>query len=331
MKTKIILIAIIAFLMLHCSSEASNWSRISDLEGWWHFTVGDDENWAKQNVDVTDWDKIIAPRNWDDYYSSYNGYGWYRKTFDINWMPEEGEVALFLGYVDDVDEVFINGVKVGQTGSFLPNFKTAYGDERKYYLPIDLLKKEDNVIAVRVYDAGGPGGILRGNKIGIYHDNDYSLLSVDMSGSWKFSIHRERGFYDVDFDDSAWNRINVPGTWESQGYPGHDGYAYYRTEFTIPKKLENESLYLVLGKIDDFDKVYLNGEAFARTEYLDKYSRYRKYNSWQLYRVYPIPANKFKNINVIAVEVKDEQLGGGIYEGPIGIMTKRDAEVILER
>lgn len=331
MKTKAIFLIACLLILNAFAVKAANWSRLVDLEGNWSFTIGDNPNWSKENVDVSDWDRLYVPANWDEYYKNYNGFGWYRKSFDMRWMPEEGQIALFLGRIDDVDEVFINGVKVGQTGSFFPNFETAYNIERMYYLPKDLLRKTGNVIAVRVLDDAGPGGILSGNRIGIYHDNDNALLSLDLSGSWKFSIFREKNVYETDFDDSDWKTINVPGYWENQGYPNYDGYAWYRKEFTMPDKLKGETLYLVLGRIDDMDKVYLNGEPFARTEYLDDYSKYRKSNSWRLYRVYRIPESRLKTKNVIVVEVRDDQQGGGIYEGPIGIMTARNAEVIMER
>ncbi|MFA9390423.1 MAG: beta galactosidase jelly roll domain-containing protein [Prolixibacteraceae bacterium] len=334
MNTKSIHYYLIFLLLMFCvnSSRASEWSRIADFEGTWSFTIGDNMEWAKVDVDVSQWDRLIVPANWDDFYSGYNGYGWYRKTFNINWMPETGDVAVFLGQIDDVDEVFINGIKVGQSGQFLPDFETAYNVDRRYILPKGILRKSGNVIAVRVYDTSGPGGILGSRKIGIYFDEDFSLLSQNLAGSWKFSTHRDGDVYDINFDDSQWGSLNVPGRWDDQGYANYDGVAWYRTRFTVNSQLMSENeLYLVLGKIDDYDKVYLNGDLIARTEYLDKYTRFTKYNAWKLYRVYPIPKSKLKKENVLLVEVRDEQLSGGIYEGPIGIMTKRNAEVILER
>lgn len=334
MKTRLLfsVVALIILLLTASQTKASDWSRLADFEGTWHFTLGDNMEWSKPDADVSSWDRIYVPANWDDYYNGYNGYGWYRKTFDVNWMPSQGDLSVFLGQIDDVDEVFINGVKVGQSGKFLPDFETAYSYDRRYILPKGLLKKTGNVIAIRVYDTGGPGGILGTRKIGIYFDEDYSLLAQDLSGMWKFSIHRDGDVYDPNFDDSKWRSIKVPQRWDDQGYADFDGTAWYRTRFTLDTKLNSEDdLYLVLGKIDDMDKVYLNGEQFARTEFLENYSRYNKGNSYRLYRVYKLPKSKLKKENVLVVEVRDEQLSGGIYEGPVGIMTRRNAEVILDR
>jgi sialate O-acetylesterase len=87
------------------------------------------------------------------------------------------------------------------------------------------------------------------------------------------------------------------------------------------------------GKIDDIDKVYLNGELVGT--YKDMYntplgSKYL--GNWQMRRAYKIPENLLnKNgLNTIAVAVFDEGGIGGIYEGPVGIMTLSNYEVYEE-
>ncbi len=319
------------FVGLSLNVNASNWVRLARLDGLWNFSVGDNMQWANPQYDFGEWDKIYVPGTWEKHYQGYNGFAWYCKHFDVSWMPENGEIALMLGYIDDVDEVFINGVKVGQTGSFFPDFETAHNVERKYLIDRSIIKPTNNVISVRVYDIGIDGGIIRGNKIGLYYNSDFELLSLDLSGEWKFSNVRKRGITRPDFDDSDWNTITVPGKWENQGYASHDGYAWYRTKFTLPHSINTDDLYLVLGKIDDYDKVYLNGDLIGRTEYLDDYTRFRSEIAWKLYRVYRIPRSKLKTENVLVVEVRDNQIDGGIYEGPVGIANRHNAMIILDR
>ena len=50
-----------------------------------------------------------------------------------------------------------------------------------------------------------------------------------------------------------------PIIWENQGFPGYDGYAWYRKTFPTPRRYRDHQLYLHLGYIDDVDEVYLNG------------------------------------------------------------------------
>jgi hypothetical protein len=324
-------ILFITLFIVPVSLKATEWSCVVDLSGLWSFSVGDDQAWANPKTDVSDWDKIEAPGAWEEYYKDYNGFAWYRKNFDMHPFPENGTLYLLMGTIDDVDEVFINGVKVGQTGSFLPDYKTAWDVQRKYNIPGDLLKPSGNVIAVRVYDEGLTGGIIGGNEFGLYYDNDNSLLSLDLSGEWKFSTYREPDIYELKFNDDKWKKILVPSTWESQGYANHDGYGWYRKEFTVTQKLMNDDLYLSLGKIDDMDKVYLNGKLIGRTEELEFYSRFNRSDAWRMYRIYRIPDNLLKTKNILVVEVNDYQMQGGIIEGPIGIITPNNARILEDR
>ena len=54
---------------------------------------------------------------------------------------------------------------------------------------------------------------------------------VSLTGMWKFEIGDNPKFSERGFDDSKWEKIRVPGTWENQGFPGYDGYAWYRRSF----------------------------------------------------------------------------------------------------
>jgi len=322
---------LITLFIIPVSLKATDWSCVVNMSGSWYFSVGDDPSWANPKTDVSGWDKIFVPGEWEEYYKDYNGYAWYRKNFDMHSYPENGKLILLLGKIDDVDEVFINGIKVGQTGSFFPDYHTAYNIDRKYNLPENLLKPTGNVIAVRVFDEGNQGGILSGNDIGIFYDNDYSLLSLDLSGNWKFSTYREPDVTEKRFDDKQWKTVLVPASWESQGYANHDGYGWYRKEFTLPGNIKNEDLYLSLGRIDDLDKVYLNGKLIGRTEDLESYNRFNRSNAWRMYRIYRIPSKLLETRNVITVEVYDYQQQGGIFEGPIGIVTRKNANILQER
>ena len=311
--------------------KASEWKSLVDLRGSWWFTVGDDPAWADPSTDVHDWDKISAPRAWEHFYEGYNGYGWYQKNFNVQSLPASGHVILFLGYIDDVDEVFINGEKVGQTGKFPPHFQTAYNVERQYIVPVSLLKKTGNVIAVRVYDEAMDGGMVHADRFGLFYDMDQALMRVDLSGTWKFSIDNFGNMNSPETDDRNWDNIYVPMKWDNQGYSDFDGTAWYHKRFVIPSNLKGKELYLVLGKIDDYDKVYLNGAKIGEVEDLDGYSRFNRSNAWTLYRVYKIPLNLVKSKNLISVEVTDTQLDGGIYEGPVGIITADEVNRFREK
>lgn len=311
--------------------KASDWKALVDLRGNWSFTVGDNLAWADPSCDISDWDRIPAPGAWERYYEGYNGYGWYRKNFDAYDLPQKEYVDLFLGYIDDVDEVFVNGHRVGQRGQFPPNIVSAYDQQRHYLVPRSWLKETKNLIAVRVYDMGLEGGIVRADKLGFYYDRQQQLMRVDLTGAWRFSTKDQGQMHSMQKNDDQWDVIYAPMTWEDQGYADYDGRAWYRKRFTIPESLKGKELYLVLGKIDDFDDVYLNGELIGKVSDLEGYSYRHKNQAYRLFRIYKLPANLIRSKNLLSVEVEDVHGQGGIYEGPLGITDAGNIKNFIER
>jgi sialate O-acetylesterase len=159
---------------------------------------------------------------------------------------------------------------------------------------------------------------------GIYVDEDNKLLNLDLSGKWKFHTGNNKDWKSPEFNDEDWTLINVPDYWENEGYEDLDGYAWYRVKFKLPENLNNGDLYLALGKIDDIDDVYLNGEFVGNVYDMRKSFRYN-WNGWEctVSRIYKIKEGLLKQngMNILSVRVLDDQGLGGIYEGPIGIMS----------
>ena len=312
---------------------AEDLQKIVSLAGYWKFSIGDNSAWAASGFDDRNWDEIRVPGRWEDNgYADYNGYAWYRKKFTIAPVDEDTPIYLIFGRIDDVDEVYINGKRLDGTGSFLPNFKTAYNERRKYIVPKEYLSfTATNTVAVRVYDYYLEGGIIN-NPVGFYVDEDNLLLDYDLSGQWKFHLGDNKQWRSESVNDELWSAIKVPAAWENEGYDQYDGYAWYRTKFRLPDKLKNQTLYLVLGKIDDYDYVYLNGTLIGSVFELDKDNEYkRKGYEYNARRIYKIPADVLNKDggNTIAVRVLDGQIRGGIYEGPIGIMTEENCKKTL--
>lgn len=139
----------------------------------WIFRTGNDSAFSAENIDESEWIKIKVPGNWEDQgFPYYDGYGWYRLHFSLDESQLKNETLyLFLGRIDDVDETFLNGEKIGSSGTFPPNPLTAWNDQRGYKIPKGILKQE-NVIAIRVYDIFGGGGIHSG-LVGILNQQEY--------------------------------------------------------------------------------------------------------------------------------------------------------------
>lgn len=332
-------VSVLCFLMLIIlpfEAEASNeWDRLLNLKGLWKFSIGDDKKWAESNFDDSDWESIHVPSSWEDEgFYGYNGYAWYRTEFDLPNDFDEEIVYLFLGYIDDVDEVYLNGQPVGSSGKFPPDFKTAYNAERKYPISLKHFRPgKKNTLAVRVYDYYREGGIVSGN-VGLYVKSYRFLVQKNLEGTWKFKTGDKPEYKDPELDDSKWDEIIVPGYWETQGYNEYNGMAWYRKTFTISKPLDDDKLVMLLGKIDDLDETYLNGKLIGRTgEFKENTNKMKHNNEWQEMRGYLFPANLLNQNgeNVIAVRVYDGYINGGIYEGPIGITTQKNYQKAWKR
>jgi sialate O-acetylesterase len=305
------------------SLHAQSWKSVQSLEGNWKFEIGDDSTWNNPKLNDSKWNEIHVPSPWEDQgYAGYDGYAWYRKHFKFTGGHRGAPLYLLIGSIDDVGEVYLNGMLIGFSGKFPPDIIPGALNLQSYYIPRGYLIDGDNVIAVRVYDLRLDGGITHG-PVGIYEPQNYIQPDLDLSGKWKFTTGDNMDWARESFDDSKWNAIVVPTPWETQGYREYDGFGWYRIKFVVPEHLKNERLTLLLGKIDDIDEVYLNGSRIGRTGKMRKWTEQADLSTEYLVeRAYDIPTGLLHTSgeNTIAVRVLDVWLHGGIYDGPIGII-----------
>ena len=133
---------------------------ILSLNGPWYFKqdskrIGLTEHWQKK-TSFEGWNTLTVPGYWEPQIGAYDGIGWYAKTVEL---PEKmrGRTLLFESKgIDDLDETFVNGVKIGSTGEDTPGYWNA---PRKYPIPAALTKSGKLTILIRVNDLRGNGGI----------------------------------------------------------------------------------------------------------------------------------------------------------------------------
>jgi len=134
------------------------------VTGQWRFQKGDDMAWKEADFNDVQWQSVTLPNTWERHsnYIENNVYGWYRRQLDIPAECRGKDFDLLLGSIDDVDEAFFNGQRIGGTGSFPPDYRTAYDAQRRYRVPASLVRGDSSdVLAVRVFDSAGEGGIYR--------------------------------------------------------------------------------------------------------------------------------------------------------------------------
>jgi len=134
---------------------------------------------------VSGWASVPVPGAWDAAYPAdmgrHDGFAWYRCFVEVpaSWAGQD--LILHLGKVDDSDETFFNGVRVGGSGGMPPAYRSAWQDLRRYAVPARIVRAGAfNLIAVRVYDGGGFGGLVEGPV-----ELSCEKGGIDLSGNWQ--------------------------------------------------------------------------------------------------------------------------------------------------
>jgi len=139
--------------------------------------------WNSIDFDDSKWPQMQLPSLWEQrQLGDLDGVVWFRKTIDVPANDGGKEATLELAMIDDNDVTYLNGIKVGETNS--------YNQHRKYSVPAGILKAGKNVIAVRVEDTGGGGGIY-GDKEGMKLTVGDDITSL--AGNWGFDVEQIYG------------------------------------------------------------------------------------------------------------------------------------------
>ena len=135
--------------------------------------------WADPLHDTSGWDTMQLPQNWDFAgYQRVDGAVWFRRTFTLPDSVARRGITVSLGPIDEADETFVNGQKIGETlHSNLIN--------RHYAVPPSLLETDTNVLVVRVEDYKGRGGV--------YGKPDQMIIESgpfrsSLAGPWRVKI-----------------------------------------------------------------------------------------------------------------------------------------------
>jgi sialate O-acetylesterase len=322
-----ILVNLLVFLVTQISATNMELTRIKDFNTDWKFEIGDNPEWINPLFNDEQWEKILVPSTWEEEgFPGYDGYAWYRIHFTIDSSYKDQVLYIIFGKIDDVDETYLNGNFIGYKGSLPPDFVTWAHSGRRYRVNNACLNFEgDNVLVVRVFDFGGVGGIKSGTN-GIYVAKEVFIPELELSGTWKFQKGDDMRYSDPEYNETDWQPVLVPALWSMYDLKDYDGFAWYRKRFFLNNDYESKQLILLLGKIDDIDEVFINGQHIGGTgKIYDNPDRIHiDDKDWQTLRAYTFPKH-LMNVdgeNLISVRVYDGRIYGGIYDGPIGITTR---------
>jgi len=127
------------------------------------------------------------------------------------------------------------------------------------------------------------------------------------------------------YDDSAWETVDLPDNWTLAGY-NHAGSFWYRKTVELPPSWAGREVTIGIGAADKADETFFNGEKIGAT------GDFRKFDHWNVPRIYTVPAPLVKSgRNTIAVRVMSAAsiCGDGGLIGPETAMFLRCGDEVL--
>ena len=146
----------------------------------WNIIQWDDQNAAGSDFDDSGWETMQLPGRFDRISTGeFDGAIWLRTQFEMKDVTTD--YVLRIGSIDDMDETFVNGQRVG---GIMKNGNATTPREMK--VPANILREGVNTVAIRAIDTGGPGFI---NGPITLSGNDGDDISLD--GEWKSKLLAE--------------------------------------------------------------------------------------------------------------------------------------------
>lgn len=204
---KLLFIALLTAIGLQVNAqEAKSFKELSISKAL--FKQGDDVSWANPDMDDSSWSNIDVTKYWNEqgFPLNNNACAWYRIHVNIpksllDAAVQQNVVIFNIPKADDADECYLNGKLIGATGRMPSNesgYFSAHQNERNY--TVDAKKGgirwgEDNVVAIRVYNRGGSGG-LHSNPLNIFCPKAADGLSMRLTDTNVGNYH-----YDVEINN----------------------------------------------------------------------------------------------------------------------------------
>ncbi len=160
-------------------------AKDKENEAAWKEALTQNNNDYANDISDTSWHTMSLPTTWENAgYPDLDGIAWFKKTIDLPASWAGKQLKLDLGPIDDNDVTYFNGIIVDSTmkdGSWIT--------DRHYTIPANLVKAGKNIIAVKVIDNAGNGGIYgKKEQLQLYPVDGNVNDGINLSGDWLFKI-----------------------------------------------------------------------------------------------------------------------------------------------
>jgi phosphoserine phosphatase RsbU/P len=145
-----IAISACALVALTFASQARAQKQMITIENW-RVHAGDNPQWAKPDLDDSQWSKVEF---WQVNLFGVEGTTWYRATFQVPASFPSEDLAIGVGPIDQVYDLYVNGVRVGGYGSWVPAPHAPFPRHMVFPLAPGLLNGGLGHIAIRRWKGG---------------------------------------------------------------------------------------------------------------------------------------------------------------------------------
>jgi sialate O-acetylesterase len=147
----------------------------------WENLEFEDADCSKADYNDAAWPEMKLPAAWESReLGDYDGVVWFRKKVEIPEAWKNKDLVLELGPIDDMDRSYVNGVLAGASEK-----EGLWQIDRIYNIPKEAVTGTTLVIAVRVLDNQGGGGIYGLEEKLKVHPKE-SDEKITLAGNWKY-------------------------------------------------------------------------------------------------------------------------------------------------
>ncbi|MFT3903005.1 MAG: sialate O-acetylesterase [Niabella sp.] len=151
----------------------------------WQAALADNRNEQAKGSNTSGWKTMALPGMWEKAgLPDIDGIVWFKRVVNIPDAWAGKDLKLDLGPIDDKDVTYFNGEAVDSTMSGF-----TWAAERHYIIPGRLVKAGSNVIAVKVIDDGGDGGMYgKAEQMVLYPATGSRSSAISLSGEWYYQL-----------------------------------------------------------------------------------------------------------------------------------------------
>lgn len=138
---------------------------------------------AAKDFDDSQWKEMSLPCLYesDQNVGSFDGVMWYRRTIEIPASMAGKDITLSLGAIDDMDRTYLDGTLIGATME-----EGKYQVKRVYTIPAAQATAGSHVLAVRVIDNMGGGGLFDKPDVLKFYAANAPQNAISLAGNWKY-------------------------------------------------------------------------------------------------------------------------------------------------